>query len=54
MPKNVGKSKPFTESKKNDYPSGSIFLGRVSFYAFKIDFRYLAVRKSIIFGVYWL
>ena len=31
-----------------------LFLGRVSFYAFKTDFRYLAVTKSIISGVYWL
>ena len=54
MLKHVRKSRPFTGSKKKDCPSGSIFLGRVSFYAFKIDFRYLAVRKSIIFGVYWL
>ena len=34
--------------------TGGFFLGRSGFYAFQIDFRYFAVRKSIISGVYWL
>ena len=31
-----------------------LFLGRASFCAIKIHFRYLAVRKSVTSGVYWL
>ena len=31
-----------------------LFLGCTSFSVFKVDFRYVAVRKSIIFGVYGL
>ena len=33
---------------------GCPFLGRTSFYVLKVDFRYVAVRKSIISSVYWL
>ena len=52
--KNSAPKPKFGRTLKRTTPTGGLFLGRVSFYAFKIDFRYLAVRKSIISGVYWL
>ena len=45
------KANRLQDPKKRTTPTGSLFLGRVSFYAFKIDFRHLAVGKSIISGV---
>ena len=39
MLKNVRKSKPFNRIlKKRTTPTGGLFLGRASFYAFKTDF----------------
>ena len=48
------KANRLQDPKKRTTSTGGHFLGRVSFYAFETDFRYLAVGKSIIFGVYWL
>ena len=50
------KANRLQDPKKRTTPTGRLvlFLIRVSFYAFKTDFRYLAVRKSIISGAYWL
>ena len=48
------KANRLQDPKKRTTPTGGHFLGRVSFYAFKTDFRCLAVKKSIISGVYWL
>ena len=45
------KANRLQDPKKRTTPPGSLSLGIVSFYAFKIDFRYLAVRKFIISGV---
>ena len=42
------------DPEKRTTPLSSILLGRASFYTSKIDFRYAAVTKSIIFGVYRL
>ena len=42
------------DSKNRITPPGSPFLERTSFYVFEIDFCCVAVRKSIICGVYWL
>ena len=54
MLKNAEKTNRLQNPNKRTTPTGGLFLERVSFYAFKTDFRYLTVRKSIICGVYWL
>ena len=46
------KANRLQDPKKRTTLTGGHFLGRVSFYAFEIDFRYLAVRKSIVSSVY--
>ena len=48
------KASRLQDPKNRITPPGSPFLGCTSFCLFKVDFRYVAVRKSIISGVYWL